>query len=46
MKAFILNAIIMAIAARFFYTQGLKDANFDRNHANYRLQQCLEVLRQ
>lgn len=45
MKVLILNAIVMSICARFFYIQGLKDADFDRVQANTRLQQCLEVIR-
>jgi hypothetical protein len=45
MKVFILNAIVMALCARFFYIQGLKDADFDRQRANTKLQQCIEVAR-
>jgi hypothetical protein len=45
MKALILNAIIMALCSRFFYVQGLKDANFDRQRANIKLQECLEIIR-
>ena len=45
MKAFILTFIIMAVSSRFFYIQGLKDANFDRKQANLKLQQCYEVIR-
>jgi hypothetical protein len=41
----ILNAVIIAFCARFFYVQGLKDSNFDRVHANLKLQQCLEVIK-
>lgn len=45
MKALILNAFIMVLCARFFYIQGLKDADFDRVLANTKLQQCYEVIR-
>ena len=45
MKVFILNAIVMVLFARFLYIQGLKDADFDRQKANTKLQECLEVVR-
>jgi hypothetical protein len=30
---------------RVWYIKGLQEANFDREHANLKLQQCLEVIR-
>lgn len=45
MKPLILNAIIIALCARFFYVQGHKDADFDRQRANIKLQECYEVIR-
>jgi hypothetical protein len=45
MKALILNAIIMALCSRFFYVQGIKDADFDRQRANTKLQECIEIVR-
>lgn len=31
--------------ARFWFIKGLSEANFDREHANLKLQQCLEVIK-
>ena len=42
---YVLTFIIMAVSSRFFYIQGLKDADFDRKLANTKLQQCYEVIR-
>jgi len=44
MKVFILNAIVMILCARFFYVQGHKDADFDRQRANIKLQECIQVI--
>lgn len=33
-----------ALMSRHYYIKGLQDANFDREHANLKLQQCIEVI--
>lgn len=42
---FIFTINIALLAFKFGYATGQKDADFDRSHANLKLQQCLEVVR-
>lgn len=42
---FILMFMYTAIMSRYYYVKGLNDSNFDRVHANNKLQECLEVIR-
>lgn len=37
--------VYTALMSRHYYIKGLQDANFDRERANLKLQQCNEVIR-
>lgn len=47
MEKTILGFLFGAFVGLYFgFARGVEYEKFDRNHANHRLQQCLEVLRQ
>jgi hypothetical protein len=37
--------VYTALMSRHYYIQGLQDANFDRERANLKLQQCQDVIK-
>jgi hypothetical protein len=37
--------VYTGLMSRHYYIQGLQDANFDRERANLKLQQCQDVIK-